>query len=99
MRGRALGILTLAIGAGPLGSLMVGGIASATSVTFAIGLNAVLGLIFLALVAALMPTLIRKIQTDEPLQPTPEAAGAVQGRLTADAGSSPSAPTDRSLTR
>ena len=99
MRGRALGILTLAIGAGPLGALMVGGIASATSVTFAIGLNAVLGLIFLALVAALMPTLIRKIQTDEPLQPTPEAAGAVQGRLTADAGSSPSAPTDRSLTR
>jgi len=66
MRGRALGVISLAIGAGPLGALMVGAVASATSPAFSIGLNAVLGIITMAMVGVLMPQLIsQRIEPDE----------------------------------
>ena len=79
MRGRALGIISLAIGAGPLGALMIGAIASAVNPTFAIGLNAVLGIVSLALVAALMPSLRQRTAPDE--QDTVPEAQPVTQRL------------------
>ena len=60
MRGRALGVISLAIGAGPLGALMVGAIASMSSTPFAIGIDAVLGIVLLSSVALLMPSLWRQ---------------------------------------
>ncbi len=57
MRGRGLGILTLAIGAGPFGALMLGILADATSAPTAMTMYAVLGLITVGLVGLLIPSL------------------------------------------
>ena len=65
MRGRALGVMSIAIGAGPLGALMIGGIASATSAPFAVGLQGALGIISLLLVALLMPSLWQRTAPEE----------------------------------
>ena len=65
MRGRALGVTSLAIGTMPLGALMIGGVASAVSPTFAIGLNASLGLVLIALVGLLAPSLRQRIVPHE----------------------------------
>ena len=65
MRGRALGVMTIAIGAGPIGSLMIGAVADVTSVPFAIGLNASIGIVALSLVWLLMPELRGRITTSE----------------------------------
>ena len=83
MRGRALGVVSLAIGAGPLGALMIGAIAGAVSTTFAIGLHAVLGMASVLVVGLLMPSLWRRIAAEErqpgaiqsadaPTNPTPQ---------------------------
>ncbi len=78
MRGRALGVMSLAIGAGPLGALMIGAIASATDARVAIGIHAVLGIVSLLLVALLMPSLRRQTVPDEsePEEGIPQAASA-----------------------
>ena len=55
-----LGVISLAIGAGPIGALMVGAIASMSSTPFAIGVDAVLGIVSLSSVALLMPSLWRQ---------------------------------------
>ncbi len=68
MRGRALGVISLAIGAGPLGALLVGAVANAYSPMFAIGLNAGIGIVALTLVVLLMPSLRQRIQADEQRQ-------------------------------
>ncbi len=73
MRGRALGVVTLAIGAGPIGSLIVGGVASARGAPFALGIHAVIGLISVGLVSLMMPALRRRIL------PAPRAAAAPRG--------------------
>ena len=65
MRGRALGVISLAIGAGPLGALMVGGIAKAASPEFAVGLSAGVGLVLVAVAALLMPALRRQVVVEE----------------------------------
>ena len=65
MRGRALGIMSLAIGTMPLGSLMMGGIATAMNPSFAIRLTAAMGLGLVATVALLIPSLRRRIVPDE----------------------------------
>jgi MFS family permease len=65
MRGRALGVISLAIGAGPLGSLLIGAMASAVSPLFAIRMNALLGIILLAGIVILMPTIMDRIQPAE----------------------------------
>ena len=70
MRGRALGVISLAIGAGPLGALLVGAVANIVSPTFAIGLNASIGIVALTLVVLLMPSLRQRIQPDEQQQTT-----------------------------
>ena len=61
MRGRALGVVTLAIGAGPLGSLMVGGLATARDAPFALGVLAGAGLASVGLVSLMMPALRRRV--------------------------------------
>ena len=60
MRGRAQGVVSLAIGSGPIGALMIGAVATAVSPSFAIGLNAVIGLIWIVLVGLLIPSLWRR---------------------------------------
>ena len=61
MRGRALGVISLAIGSLPLGMLMTGAVASGTSPSFAVGLNAAIGLGLLVMVGSLPPSLMRRI--------------------------------------
>ena len=60
MRGRAQGVVSLAIGSGPLGALMIGAVATVASPRSAVGLNAVIGLVWIVLVGLLMPTLWRR---------------------------------------
>lgn len=72
MRGRALGVISLAIGAGPIGALMIGAIASMSSTPFAIGVDAVLGIVSLSLIAVLMPLLWRQPMASD--EQVPQAA-------------------------
>ncbi|MCI0438167.1 MAG: MFS transporter [Chloroflexi bacterium] len=81
MRGRALGVISLAIGAGPLGALLVGAVADATSPAFAIGVNSVAGFVLVGLVGLLMTSLRKPlISADEPAgagsQLPPQEVGA-----------------------
>ena len=64
MRGRALGIVTLAIGAGPIGALIVGGLSAAKGAPFALGLLAAVGVACIGLVGLTMPALRRQIMPD-----------------------------------
>ncbi len=57
MRGRALGVISLAIGAGPVGALLIGALAEATSPAAGIGMFAVVGILSLGAVSLLMPEL------------------------------------------
>jgi predicted MFS family arabinose efflux permease len=65
MRGRALGVMSLAIGASPLGALLVGGLASAFGPMEAVALMAGVGIVTVALVGVLMPSLRGRIEPDE----------------------------------
>lgn len=62
MRGRALGVLSLAIGAGPFGSLLIGAIASAIHPVFAVRMHALLGIILLALITLALPVICDRTQ-------------------------------------
>jgi MFS family permease len=62
MRGRALGVVSLAIGTGPLGSLLMGAMASAVHPVFAIRMNALLGIIALAVIALVLPMIMDRTQ-------------------------------------
>jgi predicted MFS family arabinose efflux permease len=66
MRGRALGVISLAIGAGPLGSLLIGAVADAVSPVFALRMSALLGIIAMACIALIFPTIIDRTQTPSP---------------------------------
>ena len=69
MRGRALGVISLAIGTGPLGLLMTGAVADWLSPTTAIGINATVGLALMAVVAVFMPSLRREtMQAEQPTE-------------------------------
>ncbi len=74
MRGRGLGIITLAIGAGPIGALMIGTIADATSAPIAMTINAVLGIITVGLVGLLMPSLRGRMTSDSEAEEDTEDA-------------------------
>ena len=67
MRGRALGIISLAIGAGPIGALIIGAVAENTSPQMAIAILAALGLLTVGAVGILMPEIRGPIgqQADE----------------------------------
>ncbi len=80
MRGRALGVISLAIGAGPVGALMIGALAEASSPATAIVVFASLGILSLVAVSLLMPEIrgrmgqqTESIPTAEPATPAPEA--------------------------
>lgn len=60
MRGRALGVLSLAIGTGPFGSLLMGAVANAIHPVFAIRMHALIGIVALACIAVLMPAFLDK---------------------------------------
>ena len=64
MRGRGLGVITLAIGAGPIGGLMLGTMADAMGAPRAMTINAVLGLITVGLVGLLVPSLRGRMTSD-----------------------------------
>ena len=64
MRGRGLGVITLAIGAGPIGGLMLGRMADAMGAPMAMRINAVLGLITVGLVGLLAPSLRGPMTSD-----------------------------------
>lgn len=64
MRGRALGIMSLAIGAGPLGALAIGAVADASSAPFAMAINAVSGFILVALIGLFWKSIRQKMVAD-----------------------------------
>ena len=64
MRGQALGVVSLAIGASPLGALLEGGVADRVSPGFALALNAILGAVLIGLIALLMPSLRERMEPD-----------------------------------
>ena len=71
MRGRVLGVISLAIGVAPLGALIVGAVANAIGPTEAIRLNATLGLGLLALIARFLPSLVSPVVSDERTESVP----------------------------
>ena len=64
MRGRSLGVMSLAIGASPLGALLVGGLGTALGPTEAVAVMSGAGLVLVCLVGLLMPSLRRRIAPD-----------------------------------
>ena len=62
MRGRALGVVSLAIGAGPLGSLTLGAMADAISPIFALRMFALLGMFALGLTTLFLPVIADRTQ-------------------------------------
>ena len=65
MRGRALGVISLAIGAGPVGALLIGALAETTSPPMAIAVFAALGLLTVGAVGMLMPEIRGPIVREE----------------------------------
>lgn len=63
MRGRALGVVSLAIGGGPLGALLVGVIAESISPVFALRVNALAGIVLLALITVCLPSIMDKLRS------------------------------------
>ena len=64
MRGRSLGVMSLAIGASPLGALLVGGLGTALGPTEAVAVMSGAGLVLVCVVGLLMPSLRRRIAPD-----------------------------------
>ena len=60
MRGRALGIVSLAIGISPFGALLIGALATAVGTANAVGAHAVAALVLLTLVVMIMPSFWRR---------------------------------------
>jgi MFS family permease len=67
MRSRAMGTLVLAIGAGPLGQLQIGGLAELFGAPLAMGLHSMAGAVFIAATIAGLPHFRGKIEPgDDP---------------------------------
>ncbi len=64
VRGKALGVVSMAIGTSPIGALIEGAVADWQGPGFALGLNAAVGLVCMALVATLLPALRRPMTPD-----------------------------------
>ena len=76
MRGRALGVISLAIGAGPIGALMIGALAETTTPATAVAVFATIGLITVGAVGWLMAEIRGPIaQPSERTQEEPTEAG------------------------
>ena len=80
MRGRALGVISLAIGAGPVGALFIGLVAEATSPATGITIFAILGILSISAISLLMPELRAPMgqQDAETGSPTRDRASAQQ---------------------
>ena len=63
MRGRALGVISLAIGGGPFGALIVGAVAESVSPVFALRLNALAGIVLLSCLTVCLPSIMDRIQS------------------------------------
>ena len=57
IRGRALGVVTLAIGAGPIGALVVGAVSEWSGPSNALMFNALVGFLLVAVSGIFMPTI------------------------------------------
>ena len=78
MRGRALGVISLAIGAGPIGALLIGAVAETTSPPMAIAMFAALGLVTVGAVGILMPEIRAPVIQDANDTQSDTARPAVQ---------------------
>ena len=58
MRGRALGVISLAIGAGPVGSLFIGAVANSVSPVFAMRAFALAGIVVLSVAVLVLPRIM-----------------------------------------
>ncbi|MCY4514027.1 MAG: hypothetical protein OXC69_02635, partial [Candidatus Tectomicrobia bacterium] len=58
MRGRALGVISLAIGAGPVGSLFIGAVADSVSPVFAMRAFALAGIVVLSVAVLVLPRIM-----------------------------------------
>lgn len=81
MRGRGLGIITLAIGAGPIGALLIGAVAERMGAPIALTINAVLGIVTVGLTGLLLSSLLGRMTPDG-------SEAAAEGDGAADAGES-----------
>ena len=59
IRGKALGVISLAIGTGPIGALFIAA-TGAVSPGFALGLNSILGITLIILIVAFIPSILRQ---------------------------------------
>ena len=79
MRGRALGVISLAIGAGPIGALLIGAVAETTSPATGITIFAIVGILSLSLVSLLMPELRAPMAQQPPeSRRSPDGAATTQ---------------------
>ena len=65
MRGRALGVISVAIGAAPIGTLIIGALADRVGAETAVLAFATVGLVSIALVTVLLPQLRGQIAADQ----------------------------------
>ena len=61
MRGKALGVVSLAIGSGPFGALIVSSVANEYGPALAIGAIAISGMVLVGFVGATMPAIRARI--------------------------------------
>ncbi len=80
MRGRGLGVITLAIGVGPIGGLMLGRMADAIGAPMAMTINATMGLIAVGLVGLLMPSLRGRMTSDSEAESASASAAGTRTR-------------------
>jgi MFS family permease len=71
LRGRVLGVISLAIGTGPLGALLIGGLADATSPSLAIRINAITAIVLTVLVWLFMRKMRQRTEPAEQPPPHP----------------------------
>lgn len=65
LRGRALGVVTLAIGAGPIGALIVGGLSDWIGPSNALLFNAVIGIVLVSIFGITMPSIRGQILPEQ----------------------------------
>lgn len=65
-RGRALGTVTIAIGAGPIGALIIGAVSESIGVANALLINAFIGLVIVSLCGWVMPSIRQDINVKSP---------------------------------
>ena len=88
MRGRGLGIITLAIGAGPIGALLIGAVAERMGAPIALTINAVLGIVTVGLTGLLLSSLLGRMTPDG-------SAAAAEGESAAGESAAAVAPAAR----